>query len=139
MKPAWVRWPDWCMALYGLGTVGVGLIGLTYSPSPSLEDGYGRVIVTAVSALYIGLGVVAAGGAWKRNRTVSVWAMVGLSLLSVVQGVGLIVAGSDMVGLRFLITPFLMVPGVLAWDHWMRERERQQLAAALMEAATDHA
>ena len=111
------------MGLYGLGNVAVGVLAFAGDPSPGLVNTLGYdVAVYAYSGLLVALGLGCTVGIWLGNRKAAVDALLGIALATVVHGITLMTAGGLQTGLRLLVAPLMMVPGAIAWRHWMALR-----------------
>lgn len=114
------RWP-WtrvAMLAYCIGSIFVGVLGFTDSPSPSIQSQLGTWAVWLYSGIMIVSGAIGALGLFRslQATVVSVWALAAASLF---HGLAVWGAGNPQTGLRLAVAPIMMVPLVWAWKQWL--------------------
>jgi hypothetical protein len=114
------------MAAYFIGTILTGLMGMSWITGGLMDQELPAPWPEVYSILLMAGGVVGFAGIMLHVRKASVWAVVSLSLATLLHGLTLMSGGAYQTGLRLVVAPLMMIPAVMGWNFWMTWRSLQR-------------
>lgn len=114
------------MAAYCVGTLVVGILGLGWVPAGLMDHELVAPWPAVYSSLLIVGGLVGFSGLILHVRKATVWAVVGLSLATLIHGLTIMAGGAMQTGMRLVIAPLMMIPAIVGWNFWMTWRSLQR-------------
>jgi hypothetical protein len=120
------RWPDWMMSAYLIGTVITGALGLDWVTGGLMDQELPAPWPEVYSILLMAGGLVGFAGILLHVRKATVWAVVSLSIATLIHGLTLMSGGAYQTGLRLAVAPLMMIPAIMGWNFWMTWRSLQR-------------